>query len=91
MSAGGWRQTLDEILQFALMIATVVLAISAVELKSILHAGIAFGGMCVTIGALFWLLNAPYVAVFQVLIYAGAVVTIFLAAVMLTTRKESIR
>jgi len=31
------------------------------------------------------------VAVFQVLIYAGAVVTIFLAAVMLTTRKESIR
>ncbi len=73
------------------MALTVLLAISAIELKSILHAVIAFCGMCITIGALFWLLNAPYVAVFQVLIYAGAVVAIFLAAVMLTTRKESIR
>ena len=47
--------------------------------------------MCVTIGALFWLLNAPYVAVFQLLIYAGAIVALFVAAVMLTTRKESVR
>ena len=82
---------LDEVLQVALMIAVIVLAISAIELKSILHAVIAFAGMCIGIGALFWLLNAPYAAVFQILIYAGAVVTIFLAAVMLTTRKESMR
>ncbi|RLI21082.1 NADH-quinone oxidoreductase subunit J, partial [Candidatus Bathyarchaeota archaeon] len=39
----------------------------------------------------FWLLNAPYVAVFQLLIYAGAIVALFVAAVMLTTRKESVR
>jgi len=72
-------------------VATVLLAISAVELKSLLHAAISFCGMCISIGALFWLLNAPYAAVFQILVYAGAVVTIFLAAVMLTTRKESIK
>jgi len=47
--------------------------------------------MCVAIGAIFWLLNAPYVAVFQILIYAGAVVVLFIATVMLTTRKESVR
>jgi NADH:ubiquinone oxidoreductase subunit 6 (subunit J) len=47
--------------------------------------------MCISIGGIFWLLNAPYVAVFQVLIYAGAVVAIFLAAVMLTTRKETLK
>jgi NADH-quinone oxidoreductase subunit J len=73
------------------MVVAVILAISAVELKSVLHAVISFCGMCIAIGAIFWLLSAPYVAVFQVLIYAGAVVTIFLAAIMLTTRKESIR
>jgi NADH:ubiquinone oxidoreductase subunit 6 (subunit J) len=78
-------------MQFALMAATVLLAISAVELKSLLYAAISFCGMCITIGALFWLLNAPYAAVFQILVYAGAVTTIFLAAVMLTTRKESLR
>jgi NADH:ubiquinone oxidoreductase subunit 6 (subunit J) len=79
------------VLQFALMILTLLLAILTVEIKNILYAAITFGGMCTAIGALYWLLNAPYVSVFQLLIYAGAVVTIFLAAIMLTTRKESIR
>jgi len=47
--------------------------------------------MCITIGVIFWLLNAPYVAVFQLLIYAGAIVALFIAAIMLTTHKESVR
>jgi len=73
------------------MILTLAFALITVELKDILYAILSFCGMCTTIGALFWLLNAPYVAVFQILIYAGAVVTLFLAAVMLTTRKESVK
>jgi NADH:ubiquinone oxidoreductase subunit 6 (subunit J) len=73
------------------MVSTVLLAIFTIEVKNILYAVIGFCGMCITIGGLFWLLNAPYVSVFQILIYAGAVVAIFLAAVMLTTSKESIR
>jgi len=63
-------------------------AILTVELKDILYAILSFCGMCITIGALFWILNAPYVAVFQLLVYAGAIVALFIAAVMLTTRKE---
>ena len=70
------------------MILTVILAFLAVELKKILYAVISFAIMCTAIGAIFWILNAPYVAVFQILIYAGAVVAIFLAAIMLTTKKE---
>lgn len=73
------------------MILTLTFALITVELKDILYAILSFCGMCVTIGALFWFLNVPYVAVFQILIYAGAVVTLFLAAVMLTTRKESVK
>lgn len=73
------------------MILTVVFALLTVELRDILYAILSFCGMCVAIGALFWLLNAPYVAVFQLLIYAGAIVALFIATVMLTTRKESVR
>jgi NADH-quinone oxidoreductase subunit J len=73
------------------MVFAAVLAFLAVEIRNILYAVIVFSGMCITIGALFWVLNAPYVAVFQVLIYAGAVVTIFLAAIMLTSKKESMK
>ncbi len=80
-----------EALQLILMFASVVLALLTVELKRILYAVITFSGMCILIGALFWTLNAPYVAVFQLLIYAGAVVTIFLAAIMLTSQKEQLR
>ena len=72
------------------MVLTVAFALLTVELKDILYAILSFCGMCVTIGALFWLLNAPYVAVFQLLIYAGAIVALFVATVMLTTRKESV-
>ena len=73
------------------MILTVLLAILTVELKDILYAILSFCGMCILIGVIFWTLNAPYVAVFQLLVYAGAIVALFIAAVMLTTRKEQIR
>jgi NADH-quinone oxidoreductase subunit J len=73
------------------MVTTILLAVFVIEAKNILHAVIGFCGMCISIGGLFWLLNAPYVSVFQILIYAGAVVALFMAAVMLTTNKESTR
>ena len=80
-----------EILQVCLMVVTLVFAIFTIELKNLLYAVLSFSAMCITIGAIYWLLNAPYVAVFQLLIYAGAVVTLFLAALTLTKLKESIR
>ena len=79
---------LNDILPITLIIFSVFLAILTVELKDMFHAVICLCGMCVTIGALFWLLNAPYVAVFQLLVYAGAVIVLFIATVMLTVRKE---
>jgi NADH-quinone oxidoreductase subunit J len=73
------------------MIAAILLAVYTIEAKNILHGVICFCGMCISIGGIFWLLNAPYVSVFQILIYAGAVVAIFVAAIMLTTSKETTR
>lgn len=76
-------------LQIVLIALTVVLALLTVELNDLLHATICLCGTCVTIGALFWLLNAPYVSVFQLLVYAGAVIALFMVAVMLTKKEET--
>ncbi len=73
------------------MILTVLLALLTVEVKDILYAILSFCGMCILIGIIFWTLNAPYVAIFQLLVYAGAIVALFIAAVMLTTRRERMR
>ncbi len=75
-------------LQIGLIVLTVVLALLTVELKDLLHAAISLCGTCITIGALFWLLNAPYISLFQLLIYAGAVIVLFVFAVVLTKREE---
>ena len=80
-----------EVLQPILMLLATLLAFIAVEAKTILYAVISFSGMCMAIGALFWVLNAPYVAVFQLLIYAGAVMILFLVTIMLTSQKENLR
>lgn len=71
-----------------MIVLTVLLALLTVELKDLLHAAVCLCGTCTTVGALFWLLNAPYVSVFQLLVYAGAVIVLFIAAVMLTKREE---
>ena len=44
--------------------------------------------MCMVLGLLFAVLNAIYVGVFQLLIYGGATLVLFLAVVMLTEREE---
>lgn len=80
-----------EVLQPILMLLATFLAFLAVEANKILYAVISFSGMCMAIGALFWVLNAPYVAVFQLLIYAGAVMILFLVTIMLTSQKENLK
>ncbi|MCW3976085.1 MAG: NADH-quinone oxidoreductase subunit J [Candidatus Bathyarchaeota archaeon] len=77
-----------EIIELILLVITCIFAILTVEAKDLLYAIISFASMSVTIGALFWILSAPYVAVFQILIYAGAIIVLFVAAIMLTSRRE---
>ena len=77
-----------DLLQVGLLICTVLLAIITVELENMLHAVLGLCGMFIILGMLYWLLNAPYVAVFQLLIYAGAVIVLFIAIIMLTKREE---
>lgn len=78
-----------DIFTIALVVSTVVFAILAVEVEDLLQAVLFLWLMCVSIAGLFWLLGAPYVAVFQLIVYAGAVIVLFIAAVMLTVRRKT--
>lgn len=77
----------EDVLQILFLMATCIFAILTVEFRDMLHSIISLAGMAISLGVLFWILSAPYVAVFQILIYAGAVIVLFIAAVMLTRRK----
>ncbi|MFH0848278.1 MAG: NADH-quinone oxidoreductase subunit J [archaeon] len=76
-----------EVLEIVLLATTCMLAVLTAELKDLLYAIIALAVMSISLGALFWLLNAPYVALFQILICSGATTVLLIVAVMLT-RKE---
>lgn len=79
---------LDDFIAICLIVAIITLAILTVEAPDLLHAVLCLCGMCVSIGLLFGLLGAPYVMVFQLLIYAGAAIVLFISVIMLTTRRE---
>ena len=78
----------SEVVQIILIAATLVFAFMAAGLKDILYAALSLGGMAICLGGLFWTLNAPYVALFQMLIYGGAVVVLFVSVIMLVRSGE---
>ncbi len=71
-----------ELVQFALVAAAIAFALGAAGLKNLLYAALSLGAMALVLGALYWTLYAPYVGLFQMLIYGGAVVVLFVAVIM---------
>ena len=70
------------------LILTLILAILTIELPNLIYAAFSLCGMAITIGLLFGVLSAPYIMLFQLLVYAGATVSLFLAVIMLTKRQD---
>ena len=77
-----------DVIQVFLIIATITLAILAIEVQDLFHSVIYLCGMCIAISFSFGIINAPYVMVFQLLIYAGASIVLFVSVIMLTKREE---
>ncbi|MBN2335766.1 NADH-quinone oxidoreductase subunit J [Candidatus Bathyarchaeota archaeon] len=72
----------SEVVQIALIAAALVFAFMASGLKDILYAALSLGGMAICLGGLYWTMHAPYVGLFQMLIYGGAVVVLFVSVIM---------
>src|SRR5712691_7242408 len=71
----------------AMMVITVGGALLALEADEIVYGAIALAGSLFGVAALFFLLSAPYVAVFQITIYVGAIAVLILFTVMLVRQE----
>jgi NADH-quinone oxidoreductase subunit J len=72
----------------AMAVVTVGGAIVAMEAKEIVYGAIGLAGSLFGVAALFFLLNAPYVAAFQITVYIGAVAVLILFTVMLVKQEK---
>lgn len=74
----------DEIIAIVLVVS----AFLAVHLESATYAVISFGAMFTVLSALYFSLNTPFAAVFQLIIGVGTVAVFFLAGEMLTPKRK---
>jgi len=77
-----------DLIFIAMMVVAVGGAIIALEADEIVYGAIALAGSLFGVAALFFLLNAPYVAVFQITVYVGAVAVLILFTVMLVRQEK---
>ncbi len=78
----------SEIVQIVLIATTLIFALMAAGLDDILFAALSLGGMSICLGGLYWTMDAPYVGLFQMLIYGGAVVVLFVSVIMFVRSEE---
>lgn len=70
-----------------LSVITIGSAIAALELRSLIYGSIALMGVLGGIAGFFFLLDAPFVALFQIAVYVGSIAVLILFTVMLVKRE----
>lgn len=80
-----------EIAFIILSIMAVSSAILALESKEIVYGAISLMIMLMSMAGFFILLDAPFVAMFQIIVYVGAVAVLILFTVMLVKREKWIK
>ena len=71
----------------ALAVITIGSAIAALEMRSLIYGSIALMGSLGGIAGFFLLLDAPFVALFQLAVYVGSIAVLILVTVMLVKRE----
>jgi len=64
-------------------------AVGVLFLKNPIHCALSLVGTFFCLGSIYVMLNAEFVAVIQVLIYAGAIMVLFLFVLMLLSSKDT--
>ncbi|MFX1341377.1 MAG: NADH-quinone oxidoreductase subunit J [Promethearchaeota archaeon] len=72
---------------YGLLILVVIFAILAMEDRDLLHSALYLAGSAIALGLIYLALFAPWVAFFQLAVYAGAVTILLVTAVALSTRR----
>lgn len=71
-----------------LAIALIVGAIGMLSTKNIIHSGFWLLEVSVVAAGIYYLLGADYIALVQLLVYAGAVSVIIIFSIMITLRRQ---
>jgi NADH-quinone oxidoreductase subunit J len=80
---------LSEFPFYALALVTLVAAIAAMTLRNLVHCALCAAAAFTGVGALYLLLDAPFVGFAQLLVYVGAVAILIIFAVLLTCAAET--
>jgi len=72
-------------------VLSVLGALGVLFLRNPIHCALSLVGTFFCLGAIYVMLNAEFVAVIQVLVYAGAIMVLFLFVLMLLSSKDSER
>jgi NADH-quinone oxidoreductase subunit J len=82
---------INKIFFFYFATAIVLLAMATVTRRNAVHAVLYMLALFFHTAALYLFLNAEFIAAIQVIVYAGAIMVLFLFVVMLLNLKEDIR
>jgi len=74
---------IEQILFWLFGLGAVASSLAMISRRMPVHSAVAFLGTLVSLAGLFFLLLAPFVAVLQIIIYAGAILVLFLFVIML--------
>lgn len=71
---------------YILMGLGILAAISAVTLKNLFHSALALAGVLISVAGIYLSLGAEFLAMVQILVYVGAIMTLVIYAIMLTEK-----
>ncbi len=74
-----------------LAVAIIILSIIVITRRNPIHSVIGMLFLFIHIGALYLTLNAEFLAAVQIIVYAGAILVLFLFAIMILNIKEEVK
>jgi NADH-quinone oxidoreductase subunit J len=74
---------MEQLVFYAFAAIAVAAALGVVSLRNPVHSALSLAVVFVCLAAMYVLLNAPFIAAAQVMIYAGAILILFLFVIML--------
>lgn len=80
-----WALLIQNILLILLVFATII----AIEMRDLLYSVIALAGVSIGLAIIFYMLQAPDIAITEAAVNAGAITVLFVIAIKKTQRRES--
>jgi NADH-quinone oxidoreductase subunit J len=79
------------ILHILLLIAVVLFSLLAILLRDLLKSAISLAVASIFLSIIFFMMNAPYIAVFEISVVAGLITVLFISTVALVKKEEEVK